>query len=154
MTSRRPWLALIVLLMALLLVGGHNLAQPLAQVSTPAPGITCDQLVTLAETSVGLICNGLERNKACYGNHHRLGRIPAEFKSHLPEVRSATGTASSPVPSTPCSPAPTSASSVPRSSTKHPPAGRTPPPSGAAVRPLRRDRLAGLVHEYLHCRMT
>jgi hypothetical protein len=55
--------------MALLLVGGHNVAQPLVQVSTPAPDITCDQLVMLAETSVGLICNGLERNKACYGNH-------------------------------------------------------------------------------------
>jgi hypothetical protein len=30
-----------------------------------------------------------------------------------------------------------------------PPAGRTPPPSDATVRPLRRDRLGGLVHEYL-----
>src|SRR6185312_12163610 len=29
------------------------------------------------------------------------------------------------------------------------PAGRTPPPSDATVRPLRRDRLGGLVHEYL-----
>jgi putative transposase len=32
---------------------------------------------------------------------------------------------------------------------QHPPAGPTPPPRGAAVRPLRRDRLGGLVHEYL-----
>ena len=32
---------------------------------------------------------------------------------------------------------------------QHPPAGRTPPPSGATVRPLRRDRLGGLVHEYV-----
>jgi transposase InsO family protein len=32
---------------------------------------------------------------------------------------------------------------------QHPPTGRTPPPSGATVRPLRRDRLGGLVHEYL-----
>jgi hypothetical protein len=30
-----------------------------------------------------------------------------------------------------------------------PPAGRTPPRSGATVRPLRRDRLGGLVHEYV-----
>jgi putative transposase len=36
-----------------------------------------------------------------------------------------------------------------RSLKQHPPASRTPPPSGATVRPLRRDRLGGLVHEYL-----
>jgi transposase InsO family protein len=36
-----------------------------------------------------------------------------------------------------------------RSLDQHPPAGRTRPPSGATVRPLRRDRLGGLVHEYL-----
>ena len=36
-----------------------------------------------------------------------------------------------------------------RSLGQHPPAGRTPPPSGATVRPLRRDRLDGLIHEYL-----
>jgi putative transposase len=36
-----------------------------------------------------------------------------------------------------------------RSLHQHPPAGRTPPPSAATVRPLRRDRLGGLVHEYL-----
>jgi putative transposase len=36
-----------------------------------------------------------------------------------------------------------------RSLQQHPPAGRTPPPSGATVQPLRRDRLGGLVHEYL-----
>jgi transposase InsO family protein len=36
-----------------------------------------------------------------------------------------------------------------RSLDQHPPAGRTPPPSGATVRPLRRDRLGGLLHEYL-----
>src|SRR5689334_4226902 len=75
MTLRRYGLALTLLLMAFLLVGGHTIAEPdtvahgFAQVSTPAPGITCDQLVTLAETSVGLICNALDRNKACYGNH-------------------------------------------------------------------------------------
>jgi putative transposase len=36
-----------------------------------------------------------------------------------------------------------------RSLDQQPPAGRTPLPSGATVRPLRRDRLGGLVHEYL-----
>ena len=36
-----------------------------------------------------------------------------------------------------------------RSLHQHPPAGPTPPPCGATVRPLRRDRLGGLVHEYL-----
>ncbi len=36
-----------------------------------------------------------------------------------------------------------------RSLEQHPPAGRTALPSGATVRPLQRDRLGGLVHEYL-----
>jgi transposase InsO family protein len=36
-----------------------------------------------------------------------------------------------------------------RSLDQHPPAGPTPPPSGATVHPLRRDRLGGLVHEYV-----
>jgi transposase InsO family protein len=36
-----------------------------------------------------------------------------------------------------------------RSLDQHPPASRTPPPSGATVRPLRRDRLGGVIHEYL-----
>ena len=36
-----------------------------------------------------------------------------------------------------------------RSLHQQPPTGATPPPSRAAVRPLRRDRLGGLVHEYV-----
>jgi transposase InsO family protein len=36
-----------------------------------------------------------------------------------------------------------------RSLDQRPPAGRTPPPRGATVRPLRRDRLGGLLHEYV-----
>jgi transposase InsO family protein len=36
-----------------------------------------------------------------------------------------------------------------RSLHQRPPAGRTPPLSAATVRPLRRDRLGGLVHEYV-----
>src|SRR5215212_4085457 len=107
---------------------------------------------------------------------------------------------SSSPPSTPCSPAPTSASSEPQSGApranaiaerfigtlrrecldhllitgprhltvvlqeyiehynthrphrslhQQPPTGATSPPSRAAVRPLRRDRLGGLVHEYV-----
>jgi transposase InsO family protein len=36
-----------------------------------------------------------------------------------------------------------------RSLDQHPPAGHTPPPSNATVRPLRRDCLGGLVHEYV-----
>jgi transposase len=32
---------------------------------------------------------------------------------------------------------------------QRPPAGGTPPRSGATIRPLRRDRLGGLVHEYV-----
>ena len=36
-----------------------------------------------------------------------------------------------------------------RSLDQRPPASRTPPPRGATVRPLRRDRLGGLLHEYV-----
>jgi putative transposase len=36
-----------------------------------------------------------------------------------------------------------------RSLHQQPPAGGTPPRSGAAIRPLRRDRLGGLIHEYV-----
>jgi putative transposase len=36
-----------------------------------------------------------------------------------------------------------------RSLHQHPPAGDTPPRSGAAIRPLRRNRLDGLIHEYM-----
>jgi transposase InsO family protein len=36
-----------------------------------------------------------------------------------------------------------------RSLDQRPPAARTPPPRGATVRPLRRDRLDGLLHEYV-----
>jgi putative transposase len=32
---------------------------------------------------------------------------------------------------------------------QRPPAGGTPPRSGTAIRPLRRDRLSGLIHEYV-----
>ncbi len=43
-------------------------AQPPEQISTAPPNVTCEELVSLAETSVGLICNSLGRNQACYGN--------------------------------------------------------------------------------------
>ena len=36
-----------------------------------------------------------------------------------------------------------------RSLDQHPPPRPTPPPAGAPVRPLRRERLGGLLHEYL-----
>jgi putative transposase len=36
-----------------------------------------------------------------------------------------------------------------RSLDQRPPTGGTPPPSGAVIRPLRRDRLGGLIHEYV-----
>ena len=36
-----------------------------------------------------------------------------------------------------------------RSLHQHPPAGATPPPSRAAIQPLRRNRLGGLIHEYV-----
>ncbi len=43
-------------------------AQPPEQISTAPPNVTCEELVTLAETSVGLVCDSLGRNQACYGN--------------------------------------------------------------------------------------
>jgi putative transposase len=36
-----------------------------------------------------------------------------------------------------------------RSLHQRPPAGATPPSSGEAIRPLRRNRLGGLIHEYV-----
>ena len=36
-----------------------------------------------------------------------------------------------------------------RSLGQHPPVGRTPPHPGTTIRPRRRDRLSGLVHEYV-----
>ena len=36
-----------------------------------------------------------------------------------------------------------------RSLHQQPPTGATPPPSKAVLQPLRRDRLGGLVHEYV-----
>jgi len=73
MSSRT--LSFIMLLVAVFVVTSCNMAaqssvaEPVEQVSTPPPDISCDQLVTLAETSVGLVCNGIGRNQACYGNH-------------------------------------------------------------------------------------
>jgi hypothetical protein len=36
-----------------------------------------------------------------------------------------------------------------RSLHQRPPTGATPPLAGATIRPLRRDRLGGLIHEYV-----
>lgn len=62
---------LILLLLALGLMANSNagtVSQTIAQMPTPPPNITCNQLVTLATTTVGLVCDGLGRNQACYGN--------------------------------------------------------------------------------------
>lgn len=81
-----------LLLLAALFIGGCNMAaqssvaQPVEQISTPAPNITCDQLVTLAETTVGLVCNGLGRNQACYGN--RLVSVEFQPNTNLTFVTS------------------------------------------------------------------
>src|SRR5215207_9685587 len=72
--SSRITLLIVLLLATLLVAAGCNMAeqstvaQPAAQISTPPPDVTCDQLVTLAETTVGLVCDGLGRNQACYVN--------------------------------------------------------------------------------------
>lgn len=65
---------ILTLILTALLGAGCNMAaqntaaQPIDQISTPPPNITCDELVTLAETTVGLVCAGIGRNQACYGN--------------------------------------------------------------------------------------
>ncbi|HVU13881.1 MAG TPA: LysM domain-containing protein [Phototrophicaceae bacterium] len=69
MAARKYILALILLCLIALTMGSGSMAAPVDQVSTPAPNITCDQLVQLAEASVGLVCDNLGRNKVCYGNH-------------------------------------------------------------------------------------
>src|SRR5436190_8643260 len=66
----------LMLLCALLLMAGCNMAdqssvaQPVEQISTVSPDATCSELLTLAETTVGLVCDPLGRNQACYGNTH------------------------------------------------------------------------------------
>ncbi len=66
------WLILLVL--SILLMGSRNLplssaVSPSAQqVPTVPAGLTCDQLVTLAVTTAGVVCDNLGRNQACYGN--------------------------------------------------------------------------------------
>ena len=65
------WLILLVL--SILLMGSRNLPlssaiSPSAQQVPTVPGLTCDQLVTLAVTTVGVVCDNLGRNQACYGN--------------------------------------------------------------------------------------
>ncbi len=73
MLSRMQLTCFAFLFAALIAIGGCNMAeqsavaQPAAQVSTP--DITCDQLVSLAESNVGQVCDGIGRNQACYGNH-------------------------------------------------------------------------------------
>ncbi len=85
MLARVHLLAFALFFATLLLIGGCTGSQPtpttIAQASTTTPtsttpptstatqSITCEQLVSQAEHSVGQICDGLTRNKACYGNH-------------------------------------------------------------------------------------
>ena len=65
---------LILLLLSILLMASRNLplsstvSPSVEQLATAPPGLTCDQLVTLATTTVGVVCNNLGRNQACYGN--------------------------------------------------------------------------------------
>lgn len=71
-------LTLIVVLLLAALAAGCNLNEPTAQgaaaaeiveqISTPPPDATCEELVTLAVSSVGIVCNEVGRNQACYGN--------------------------------------------------------------------------------------
>jgi LysM repeat protein len=57
-------------------------AQPQAQ-----GGLTCEELVTLAVTTVGVACDTLGRNQACYGNRN----IEAEFREDIDSRFDNTG---------------------------------------------------------------
>ena len=92
MTARIYVLILLLLAIPLLAVGCNMaeqsaVSQPELQISTPAPDITCDQLVTLAETSVGLVCDAMGRNQACYGN--RL--VSVDFQPNSGETFEQSG---------------------------------------------------------------
>ncbi len=76
---------LILLLLSALLMASRNLppsstvSPPVEQIATAPPGLTCDQLVTLATTTVGVVCNNLGRNQACYGNK----LVTVDFKPNI-----------------------------------------------------------------------
>lgn len=83
MRLRTP-LLLMVLSVLLLLVGCNmaeqsSVAQPVEQISTVPPDATCAQVLTLAETTVGLVCDTLGRNQACYGNT----RVSVDLKPNI-----------------------------------------------------------------------
>ncbi len=77
------WLILLVL--PILLMASRSPAMSSAmspsvqQLPTVPSGLTCDQLVTLAVTTVGVVCDNLGRNQACYGN--RL--VSVDFKPNV-----------------------------------------------------------------------
>jgi len=64
---------LAVLLSSFLLIAVPAFSAP--QDAPSKQGITCDNLVTLATSTVGLVCDSLGRNQACYGNR----RVDIEF---------------------------------------------------------------------------
>ncbi|MBI1257718.1 MAG: LysM peptidoglycan-binding domain-containing protein [Chloroflexi bacterium] len=84
---------LILLLLSILLMASRNLppssagSPPVQQLATAPSGLTCDQLVTLAVTTVGVVCDNLGRNQACYGNK----LVSVEFKPNVSENFSQSG---------------------------------------------------------------
>lgn len=65
MSSKRLHRLLPLIIGLLLLVAFPALSSPL---NAPHEQMTCNDLVSLATTTVGLACNSLGRNQACYGN--------------------------------------------------------------------------------------
>ncbi len=84
---------LILLLLSVALAAGCNMSQqstvsqPVEQISTAPPDITCNQLVTMATTTVGLVCNNLGRNQACYGNK----LVTVDLKPNVNETFTKSG---------------------------------------------------------------
>jgi putative transposase len=78
----------------------------------------------IAERFIGTLRRECLDHLLITGRHH-LATVPQEFIEHYNTHRPH------------------------RSLNQQPPAGPTPPPSGATIQPLRRDRLGGLLHEYV-----
>jgi hypothetical protein len=79
------------MLRTLLLVFGAVLVMlapaRVTQAQEVSGGLTCEELVTLAITTVGAACDTLGRNQACYGNRN----IEAEFKPDIDARFDASG---------------------------------------------------------------
>ncbi|MBL8133017.1 MAG: LysM peptidoglycan-binding domain-containing protein [Anaerolineae bacterium] len=83
--SKKMYRLVPILIGLLLLVALPALSAPSAAPAEQAA--TCDELVTLATTTVGISCDSLGRNQACYGNR----QIAVEFAPNTSLVFNQSG---------------------------------------------------------------